>query len=161
MNYTKTAAERKLRFFALAQSSKGLCLRDLDRSVEEGRCMEQTVHNMRDQGLIFSVEVGWRQTRWFDTRARADAYLAANPFKRVGRDARKQGVRCPAGPAVNTVQVQVCAGIERMHQPVKLTQPYLSALRPGMYPASDGYEVVTVSAGSPKPPAWVTDGEAA
>ena len=129
---TTASKARKLQFYALSQQPAGLCLRELADQGESPQVMQKTLHNLRDAGLIHGVETGWRETRWFDTQARADAYLAAHPFKRVGREAR-QGVRCPAGPAVNTVQVQVCPGIERMHQPVKLTQPVFSAMRPGQY----------------------------
>ena len=132
MNHTKAATERKLLFYAQSQEPTGLCLRGLVGSTKERRWMAQTVHSLRDQGLIFSVETNWRETRWFDSRARADAYLAANPCKRVGREHRK-AVHCPAGPAVNTVPIQVCPGIERQHQPVQVTQPVFSAMRPGQY----------------------------
>lgn len=132
MSETTASKERKLLFFSLAQSPRGLCLRDIPGH-EDRQVREKSVHNLRDQGLIHSVETGWRETRWFDSRERADAYLAAHPFVRVGREARRGGVRVPDGPAVNTVQVQVCPGIERRYQPVRVTQPVFSAMRPGQY----------------------------
>lgn len=133
MSETTASKARKLQFYALSQEPNGLCLREVQGQYESPQVTQKTIHNLRDQGLIHSVETGWRETRWFDTQARADAFLAAHPFVRVGREARRGGARVPEGPAVNTVQVQVCPGIERRYQPVRVTQPVFSAMRVGQY----------------------------
>ena len=125
----KTYIERMVR--AMSRAERGVSITEVPGA--QPKAIAACMHKLHKMGAVHRVCVGSRDVRWFDTATRAAAFSRAHVKPQVLVVLKRRPAKCPDGPAVNNVQVQVCPGIERMHQPVRVTQPVFSAMRPGQY----------------------------
>ena len=129
----KTYIERMVR--AMSQAKRGVSIPEVPGAQQ--KAIAACVHKLHKAGALHRVLVGVRNVRWFDTQARADEFRRVHVKPLALRPTRKAPVKCPEGPAVNSVRVQVCVGIERMYEPARVVQPVFSAMRPGEYLQAD------------------------
>lgn len=130
----KTYIERMVR--AMSRAENGVSITEVPGA--QPKAIAACMHKLHKAGALYRVYVGSRDVRWFDTATRAAAFSRAHVKPQALVVLRRRPAKCPEGPAVNNVQVQVCAGIERMYQPARVAKPVFSAMRLGEYLQAEG-----------------------